>query len=62
VIAKLQSALRAIEVPFEHARVPLSATWAAVQYPVDAASEIELMKLLTSRLDDAKSHAAGSGA
>jgi hypothetical protein len=51
-----------VEVPYPHGRVPLSATWAAVQYPADAESEVELMKVLTSRLDDAKGQAARGGA
>jgi diguanylate cyclase (GGDEF)-like protein len=58
VVGKLQHAIREIEVPFEHARVPLSATWAAVQYPSDASTELELMKVLISRLDAVKSQAA----
>lgn len=58
VVGKLQNALREIEVVHQHMRVSLSATWAAVQYPADAQSEIELMKELTNRLDQAKSQAA----
>jgi diguanylate cyclase (GGDEF)-like protein len=57
VIGKLQNAVHEIEVPFPDAPVPLAATWAAVQYPVDATTEIELMKLLSARLDDAKGQA-----
>jgi diguanylate cyclase (GGDEF)-like protein len=62
VVGKLQGAIRDVEVPYPHGRVPLSATWAAVQYPADAESEVELMKVLTSRLDDAKGQAARGGA
>jgi diguanylate cyclase (GGDEF)-like protein len=62
VVGKLQGALREVEVPYAHARVPMSATWAAVQYPADAETEVELMKVLASRLDDAKGQAARSGA
>jgi diguanylate cyclase (GGDEF)-like protein len=62
VVGKLQAALRNVEVSYAHGRAPLSATWAAVQYPADGESEVELMKLLTNRLDDAKSQAARTGA
>jgi diguanylate cyclase (GGDEF)-like protein len=62
VVGKLQNAIRDIEVPFSQRRVPLSATWAAVQYPAQAETEIELMKLLTTRLDEAKGQAARNGA
>lgn len=62
VVGKLQNALRGVEVPNPHGRVPLSGTWAAVQYPADAEIEVDLMKILTSRLDEAKGQAARSGA
>jgi hypothetical protein len=62
VVGKLQNAIRDIEVPYGNMQVPLSATWAAVQYPADAETEVELMNVLTSRLDEAKGHAARSGA
>jgi diguanylate cyclase (GGDEF)-like protein len=62
VVGKLQAAIRDVEVPYPHGRVPMSGTWAAVQYPADAETEVDLMKVLTSRLDEAKGKAAGSGA
>ncbi|HVO62786.1 MAG TPA: GAF domain-containing protein [Terriglobales bacterium] len=62
VVGKLQGALRDVKVPYPHGCVPMSATWAAVQYPADAETEVEVIKVLTSRLDEAKGRAAGSGA
>lgn len=62
VVGKLQSAIRDVEVPYPHGRVPMSGTWAAVRYPADAETEVDLMRVLTSRLDEAKGKAAGSGA
>jgi diguanylate cyclase (GGDEF)-like protein len=61
VVGKLQTAIREVEVPYPHGRVAMSGTWAAVQYPADAETEVELMKVLTSRLDEAKGQAARSG-
>ncbi|MBV9481358.1 MAG: GGDEF domain-containing protein [Acidobacteria bacterium] len=61
VLGKLQDAVHGIEVPYREKPLPLTATWAAVEYPTDRDTAIELMKLLTSRLDEAKSQAAQSG-
>jgi diguanylate cyclase (GGDEF)-like protein len=62
VMGKLQGAIREVEVPYPLGRVPMSGTWAAVQYPADGETEVDLMKVLTSRLDEAKGRAASSGA
>lgn len=62
VVGKLQGALREVEVPYPHNRVPMSATWAAVQYPADGETEAGLLKILISRLDEAKGRAATSSA
>jgi len=59
VFGKLQHSLHAIEVPFPGAPMPLAATWAAVQYPQDAGAELELMKMVLSRLETAKQRSAG---
>ncbi len=62
VLGKLQNAIHEIEIPYPDAPTPLAATWAAAQYPTDATTEIELMKLLARRLDEAKGQAARTGA
>jgi diguanylate cyclase (GGDEF)-like protein len=54
VLGKLNHSLHAIEIPFPGAPVPLSASWAAVQYPADGTEELPLMRALLARLETAK--------
>ncbi|HEY1271883.1 MAG TPA: diguanylate cyclase [Terriglobales bacterium] len=62
VVGKLSHNLQAIEVPYPGAPEWLAASWAAVQYPIDATEELDLMKALLARLETAKKQSAGAGA
>jgi diguanylate cyclase (GGDEF)-like protein len=59
VLSKLHGALQRIEVRFPSGPRSLSASWAAVTYPQDGTNEGELLKLLLTRLDQAKAQGRG---
>jgi diguanylate cyclase (GGDEF)-like protein len=62
VCVKLREALANLRVQLGAEARPLEAAWASAQYPADAKEEAELIKVLFSRLDEAKQQAAGAGA
>jgi diguanylate cyclase (GGDEF)-like protein len=62
VMNKLRQALATIQVPIPNAIHALTATTAVVHYPHDASDELELLKLLFTRLEAAKQQASGTGA
>jgi diguanylate cyclase (GGDEF)-like protein len=56
VVTKLQQSVRCIQAgPAE-----LSAHWATVRYPQDGSTEMELVKVLTTRLEAAKQQSTGA--
>lgn len=62
VVRKVRQALERLEVSMPGGPRPLSATTASVNFPRDAADELELLKLLFTRLEMAKQQASGAGA
>jgi len=60
VLGKLRQSLNALEIPA--LPVGVTATWAAAHFPEDGGGEIELMKLLQTRLASAKRQSSGAGA
>ncbi len=61
VMNKIRSALQTVEVRLPDSLYRLSATTAAVHYPRDASDELELLKLVFTRLEAAKQQASGAG-
>lgn len=59
---KLQQSLETIEIPFPQNPSPLTASWARVQFPQDASTELELMKLLLDRIEKLKQPSSGTNA
>jgi diguanylate cyclase (GGDEF)-like protein len=59
VLGKMRQGLSTVEMPGTSGA---TATWAAVHYPEDGSSEVELMKLLHHRLAAAKQQSSGAGA
>ena len=62
VLAKLQHGLQNLPSPLPGSKVGVRATWATACYPHDAATEMELVKLLQARLDKAKEPSSGAQA
>jgi len=62
VRAKVEEGLGRIRYPVEGASRSLSASWAHVHYPHDGTGELELVRLLLSRMALSKKEASASGA
>jgi len=62
VLAKLQHGLQTLTSPLPESTGGIKATWASVSYPHDATTELELLRVLLSRLQKAKEQASGGQA
>ena len=60
--AKLREALSRVSIGFANEGRTLNAAWASAQFPSDANNEAELVRVLFSRLDQAKRQASAAGA
>ena len=62
VLAKLQHGLQTLTSPLPGAEAGIRATWASASYPPDATTELELLKVLLSRLQKAKEQSSSGQA
>ena len=62
VLAKLQHSLQTLTSPLPGSATGIVAIWASASYPQDATTELELLKVLLSRLQNAKEQSSDAQA